>query len=380
MNASSALVVADPGGRCAPVRWAIPELTVATVWRAARSAFAAEADGRLPQHVKLVVDGDFVTDASWWPHRADPAGDGPQRWLATLATLTGGGPFFLWARAVQQHHRGLFEALVQTLAPYLAQQGVPGGPVEAEVFFGDYRCTPGGIHRESCANLHLVVEGAKSMHFFLADTWPPADAPMRVDIAPDTGTREEYLPTLDPAGLLDRARTLTARAGEGFRWSVGTWHVAQTNGLAMALNIAMYEQGLDPIVGLHLWNGDLAGAVPQEWLARYRAHTGFTGDTGRLLAHLSGLAMRPAPPVRPTRMVRTVVRRGAAPLLWTAEPDTGALLVAGMGAVIRTVDTAEVRAWLITVLGAAPTAVPHSCRATAVWLYRQGILDQVEAS
>ncbi|MHA6757963.1 hypothetical protein [Streptacidiphilus sp. PAMC 29251] len=368
----------EPNRPCSAVDWSITELSVASAWQAMCAAFAAEESGRLPNHVKLAVEGEFVTEPQRWPHRVRRIEEGPAPWLAALEPLLGGNQFFLWARGVQQHRRGLFEALVEALTPHLAQRGVPSGPVEAEVFFGNYGRTPGGIHRESCTNIHLVLQGCKQMHFWLDPAWPPDGTPMRTDSAPDAGTREEYLPDLDPVGPLAADETITAEEGSGFCWAAGTWHLGGTLGAAMALNIAAYQQDLDSASsGLPLWDKQFRGEVPHAWLAAYRDHTGARRSAAGMLADLSGLGMRPAPAERRLAANGTMTCVTSAPLLWQTRRGKGRLLVAALGAVTEVPDRAVVRDWLTDAVhpDSGPFPVPPPCRGIANWLYGQGILD-----
>ncbi|WP_329173002.1 hypothetical protein [Streptomyces sp. NBC_01477] len=383
----TALVRERDGASCSPVRWTIPGVGVGSAWRAMCAAFAAQASGTPGQRAKLLVQGVPEERTAWWPHRWGGGEAGPQRWLAALAPLVGDGGCFAYARDVQRYRRPLFEALVGAFAPYLARLGMPGGPVEAEVFFGDYRCTPGGIHRERCANVHLVLAGTKSMHFWPDSGWPPPGTPVRADGAPDSGAPEEYLPGLDPAAVMGGAQTLTAGKGGGFSWTAGTWHVGETHGPALALNIAAYERttGAGP---LPLWGERLHGEVPPAWLTAYGEHTGSHDTEWGPLARLSALGMRPAPPGPPRGPEGgkggpgdRVRCRTAAPVLWT-EDRRGHLSVAAMGALTTVPHSAEVRDWLApaTRPDGVPRAVPPSCRPLAAWLCRQGILDHRESA
>ncbi|MDQ1041576.1 hypothetical protein QFZ75_008078 [Streptomyces sp. V3I8] len=375
------LLVEREGPHCSPVRWTIPGLTVAAAWQAARAAFTDEAAHPSRQQAKLLLAGAPETSPARWPHHGAAAETGPWHWLATLGRSAADGGCLAYARDVQRHHRPIFHALVGALAPRLAALGMPGGPVEAEVFLGDYPSTPGGIHRERCANVHLVLAGAKSMHLWPDPLRPPGTTPVRADTAPGAGTPEEYLPGLDPASARADATTLTAHAGGGFTWPAGTWHVGETHGPALALNLAAYER-TGKAGSLRLWGEHLHGEVPAPWLAAYRHHTGGHGGPADLLARLSALGMCPAPARPPAARLRSagpLTCRSAAPVLWTPVGG-GHLLVAALGAVATAHDGPDVRDWLAraTCPGPAAHTVPASCRALAAWLRRQEILDSPE--
>lgn len=348
------IAIARPGDAVSELTWTAPALSAERVWRTLGAAFGS---GRTDT-AKLLVDGV-------------PSGGSPDPALAPLAWARtyGGRPLLAYARAVQRHDRALFEALVVLLAPVLARDGLPGGPVEAEVFCGDYRSTPGGVHRETCSNVHLVVAGAKSMHFWLEPGWPPHGTVTHTAVAPESGGREDYLPEVDPARLIAGARTLTADAGRGFAWRAGAWHVGETHGPSLALNVAAYERA----GRLPLWADRLCGEVPADWLAACRRHTGSDAP----LARSSGLGMCPAPPSRRPSVVPDVVRfRPSVPVLWCV--DHGVLTVAAMGAATHVPDPAAAHDWLARALGSPAVEVPGPVTELAGWLIRQGALEPVE--
>ncbi|WJK33075.1 hypothetical protein [Solwaraspora sp. WMMA2065] len=363
------LHLGDPvdGFACRPVRWTLPALNAPTVWQALGDALAAADDDA----AKLFLDGRPVPTRHWPDHR----GTGRLPWSAGLDSSTGG--YFAWARDAQLHHRALFETVVQAYAPVLAEQGLPSGAVESEIFFGDYECTPGGVHREACSNLHLVLSGSKTMHFWPVQGWPLQDTARRIAAAEGTATREEYLPELDPRHVLGAARSMTAAAGEGFAWAAGTWHVARTHGPALALNIAAYQGGLDPEPVQPLWGDRLHGPVPAEFMTDYRRHVGTTASDAALLCRLSAAGMRPAP--------AAATAEGPAggrfrwrlnvPLVWAYTGD--AVLVSALGA-IRHLPARTPLDWLHAPRTAALAEVEPGAEALAGWLHRQGVLEPME--
>lgn len=358
-------IVALPAPAPAPVsglRWHLPEVTGDRVRRALARAFAADARGLTASCTKLFVDGGPV----------DPAGARSVGKPGAGAGAGAGHDLFAWGRAAQTHDRTLFRALVTGLEPWFAAHGLPQGRVEAEVFCGRYRATPGGIHRETCSNLHLVVEGEKTMEFWTGDAWPPGRAVLREDRDPGSGAREQYLPGLDPREHRESARSLTAGPGQGFAWPAGTWHVGRSEGgPSLALNVAAYGRGpgwQGPV--LRAWAGRFAGEVPGDWLEDYRRHLAWHEGAGDLLATLSGLGMRPPEPSPVPRPLPRAVRL-AAPVLW--HRGRHGLRVAALGASVLVPDRAEIREWLSEGLrsGRCPD-VPPVCRAVAGWLAGRG--------
>ncbi|MGY0466034.1 hypothetical protein ACW14Y_38115 [Kitasatospora sp. cg17-2] len=373
---------ADPGGVTSALSWSAPELTAGLAWSALTRTFAAEAAGLRSDQVKLHVNGEPVVDHESWPTtEADAAG--PAAWLDRRHTFGPDDDRFVYARAVQEQDRTLFRAVVELLAPHLWRLGLPPGHVEVEVFHGAYRNTPGGIHREGCTNLHLVLAGRKSMHFWRGTDWVPAGTALREDVEPESELPEEYLPELDRRSVAEHGHALTATTGGGFFWRSGIWHVGETHEPSVALNIASYTRTLD--VGaelLPLWGDRLHGEVPGDWLADYREHVRSAGDDAALLARLTALGMRPAPPdapgTAPPSGPRHVRRESSAPVLWSPA-GPGRLTVAALG---RTADFADgdvPRDWLEAVLTDRPTPheVPQECERLARWLCAQRILEPV---
>jgi hypothetical protein len=360
-----------PGAVCSAVRWDIPSLTTTAVWRAVE----ATADGDGAGSVKVFQGGQ---PAPLRVLRASPAPPGEPVSPSALARfLALPGPTFCYARNVQAWHRPLFETMVEALTPHVLFSGLGSGPVEVEVFAGDYRRTPGGVHREACSNLHLVLAGTKTMRLWAGDDWIPAGTRRRGDLAGGPGTPEEYLPTLSPAAVQAADRSLTCSAGQGFAWAAGTWHIAETHGPSVALNFAMYQRGLDAELSLPVWDGRLEGAVPPAFLDIYRRHVNAVGTRlDALLARLSALGMRPAAADRREAPARTIRRRLAVPILW-ARSEQGALVVATLGASRRLPLDTPVD-WLTGCRGAAELTSPSGTAGLTAWLCQQGVFEAVE--
>jgi hypothetical protein len=361
-----ALVARPADAAVSHVLWHLPGVTAGRVLRTLDRAFATDAQTPAAHRTKLFVRGELVRPAAWADERtaAGAADD-----------------LFAWAGAAQTCDRTLFRALVGGLEPWFATQGLPQGRVEAEVFYGRYRQTPGGIHREACSNLHLVVEGEKTMDFWTEDAWPPQGTVVREDRDPGSGAQEQYLPGLDPRDHRDRAESLTAARGQGFAWQAGTWHVGRSaGGLSLALNVAAYGRGparRGPV--LRSWTERFAGEVPGDWLEEYRRHLASDRGAGELLATLSGLGMRPpapafggGPPVCAAR-VRGPARLES-PVLWYG--DRRGLWVAALGASVRVPDRADLRDWLTEGVLCPDVSldVPDGCRPVAGWLAEQGAI------
>ncbi|AWK12265.1 hypothetical protein DDQ41_28870 [Streptomyces spongiicola] len=343
------------------VRWHLPEVTPGRVRRVLDRAFAASARSAAVPRTKLFVRGE--------PEER------PGAWRGKRPAEGAAHDVFAWAGAAQTHDRTLFRALVTGLEPWFARRGLPQGRVEAEVFYGRYGETPGGIHREACSNLHLVVEGRKTMDFWAGDAWLPPETPVREDRDPESGAQEQYLSGLAPRDHRHRAESLTAAPGQGFAWEAGTWHVGRSEGgPSLALNVASYGRGAAcPGPVLRSWSDRFAGEVPGDWLEDYRCHTASDGTAADMLATLSALGMRPPRPARTGGPLAGPARLRA-PVLWHG--DGGVLRIAALGASVRVPDRVEVRDWLARGLRCprAGLDVPAGCRQVAGWLAERGAL------
>ncbi len=372
MSRAGGIIVLEPGAAYSGLRWEIPALTTLIAWQALRAtdrqvggaavkAFRAGS----PATLRALFAGAAVA-GSPMPFDGEPFGMPEDTW-------------FGYGRNIQTCHRPLFETMVEALAPHVARVGLSSGPVEIEVFVGSYSRTPGGVHREACSNLHFVLLGTKTMYLWIGDDWIPPGAERRADVAAGTGTEEEYLSALDPAAVLAAGTSLSGSAGCGFAWAAGTWHVAETDGPAFALNVAAYQRSLEPESALPVWGEHLDGAVPPEFLYRYRHHVGLQDrPLAEALGRLSSLGMTPAPAERPERPASLVRLRLGVPVVWSRTRD-GDLWIAALGA-IRRLPPATPLDWLADRRAAADAEIPIPAAAEqlAGWLCQQGVLDVVE--
>jgi len=321
----------------------------------------------IPGAGKLFLDGKPVGHRTFWT-RAD----------ADHTPLHAKPRYFAWARDVQAHDRAMFEWLVRMLAAAAPWMGLPGASREAELFYGDYGHTPGGIHREACSNLHLVVTGKKSMSFW-SPSWPPPDTRVRRSVAEGTATAEEYLPDLNPTRVTGQALTVTAGPGGGFSWNAGVWHVGSTAGPALALNIASYHRSLNDVQVMPFWDAEpwgpgLATVVPEAWMRSYVRFAAVPG-VAIALARVSSLGLRAAPARR--SQPRAVAVRRTHPVPGLVCRHRGRALAAAMGEV-RTLPSTLVP-WLTSPWPHGDVrAVPPDCRVAAAWLCGQGALECVE--
>jgi hypothetical protein len=115
--------------------------------------------------------------------------------------------------------------------------------------------------------------------------------------------------------------------------------------------------------------------VPAEWLASYGEHVVQSGTPAALLARVSALGLRPAPPARQPTLGRVGRWRLAVPvLLTTASP--GEVLVATLGSARRHRASTSLVDWLIArPRPGTEVVIPPDLRRLAGWLHEQGVFD-----
>ncbi|BBC35373.1 hypothetical protein SGFS_066670 [Streptomyces graminofaciens] len=371
-------VIADRNLRWTVCDWDYSGLDEDLVWQAGLAAGAAQTSGRFTDALKLLVDGEFVKDPKAWPGGLGSP-ETPWEWLDRAVRSTEGGAdaVLYYARGLQEYHRGLFEALLGGLAPLLTRIGLPCGYIESELFLGRYAATPGGIHREGCTNLHMVLQGKKVMHLWDSNDWIPAGTDIRADVDPLGNVEEEYLPDLRFSEV-EHLTTTTLRPGPGqaMFWRSGIWHVGDTPEPSLSVNVAMYTGSFDnPRPWIDVPVG-ADGQLPAEWLAEYRDFARIADSDEEALALASSIGMRgiatrnPLPDAAPA----AVRRRTPAPLLWVRSGEDA--LVATHGAVERF--PAATADW-VAELAARGTdeelAVTPATRDLARWLERHSLVD-----
>lgn len=314
----------DHSGYFGAAQWACDSLTPAAAWRGALNTVEAHHRGASTGLAKVMVAGEIVAGREAMP-RTDGSEDFEQ-WFGRVAGASEPGASILfYARDLPRYDRTLYEILLSASGVVFDKFGLSRREVDIELFCGDYRVTPGGIHREYCANNHFVLAGKKNMHFWTDGDWIPPDAERKGAGGPVGDAEEEYLPEVALDAAAPYGTALPATGGEVFNWSNGVWHVGETDGLALAINLARYMSSFDADEPAFFLAATDAGQVTAEWLAAYRSFLAVRTDAAEALAIASGFGIPGADPVRtaaPCRRVRSVTH---APVLWCAADD-GALV------------------------------------------------------
>jgi hypothetical protein len=230
----------------------------------------AAATGR--SQFKLFLDGKQAADASHplLPRKGETT-------LSSYQTRLLAGPalpeFAVYCGSIQAYSPQIYDRARALLGGLFGDGWLPAGWIDMELFFGRYRYTPGGIHKEPRSNLHCVVAGQKSMLVWPEETWEPASVP--VFDATELG-RDADQPTIENrnGSELPGAAVLSGMAGDILYWPAKCWHVGISPDFSIGINIAVYQcedpfELLTRAITGQLWrlSGDL-GLVEEPALSR----------------------------------------------------------------------------------------------------------------
>ncbi|KAB8195929.1 hypothetical protein FH608_010625 [Nonomuraea phyllanthi] len=343
-------------------RWERAAVTPEAVWRGVTGAARSLLHGAGRRELITVKVGRRVmSDVA-----LVPAWDGtetPEQWLGRMQEKFGADTSaMLHARDLSLHDRDLFEVLLSGLRPAFEEHGLTRGTAGVEAFLGEYRATPGAIHRQRCGNSHFVLQGRECLRFWDGDDWIPPSAERRAG-----GARsEERLPSLSVSSVADRARSVVVSAGECLTWEPGVWHVAETIGPAFAFTVARRTGSSVPGERSYPFAAEPDGRVGAAWLEGYRAFLGGPASAASALARASAYGLEgPEPRREPAGDLSRVAVSSHAPRLWHA--SEGEALVATHGA--SRAFPAAVLPWLAGLAG-LPIGAEHAVPGDAVELAR----------
>jgi hypothetical protein len=162
-------------------------------------------------------------------------------WRRRVRSVRAGQSVSLVASALQQFSYDLWLRTSVMLRGLLRRVEIPPYGVAVGAFVGDYEFTPFGIHRDAVEVMMSVIRGHKRIR-----VWSPG--------ALDEGTKARY------RELVRHSRVLSAARGDLAAWSSSHWHIGESSGLSVSLNIALGVNGGTP-----------TQANPQGTQARYVA-------------------------------------------------------------------------------------------------------------
>jgi hypothetical protein len=197
----------------------LPAVTADEAFCALRDACTAAVTGRA--QIKLFLDGMLVSNGR---HPMLPREHEDRD--SYFARVCDGPAFAIYCGSIQVHSPLLFDRSRALLARLLGPDWVADGWVDAELFFGHYAYTPGGIHQETRFNLHWVLDGEKTMLVWPEEAWDGSDLP--------------GLERGDDVPRAERAVVLPGRPGDVIHWPPRHWHVGRSPGLSTGVNVAVY--------------------------------------------------------------------------------------------------------------------------------------------
>jgi 50S ribosomal protein L16 3-hydroxylase len=188
-----------------------------------------------------VENRQVATDVrSHLPHAEDKSFAG---YNSRISERLGGRDFILHLVDLHAYDARLLARVRAFISGLVRLVGVPACKMDLEIFLGKYQRTPGGVHKEGCANFHFVVDGRKRML-----VWVPGHEVNEADFMvnkPGLGDydEEQYLDSDKFEEALGEPVAMDAEAGDAFYWPAGVWHVAESPEVNLSMNIALYMDG-----------------------------------------------------------------------------------------------------------------------------------------
>ncbi|HKO03475.1 MAG TPA: cupin domain-containing protein [Candidatus Acidoferrales bacterium] len=201
----------------------MPIVTPAEVFRAVVAARRRVGEPR--DDLELTIGGRrIVLDLDRWLPRGNDVS--LERYLARLKRGGAAGELALLINDFQ-HELGwtFYTRLRQFLQGLYEIAGVPPN-AEVDVFLGNYRRTPSGVHRDEAEVFCFVVDGKKQFRLWPGETFRSSS--LRYGPAP----YDKYL---------KRSICLEGGPGDIIYWPSSYWHVAESDGrLGSSMTVALY--------------------------------------------------------------------------------------------------------------------------------------------
>ncbi|HZI06546.1 MAG TPA: cupin-like domain-containing protein, partial [Archangium sp.] len=182
-------------------------------------------------------------------------------YVERVTRVLGGKRFGVVLNRAQAWHWGHWLQMHSFLAGFHQTLGMPLSGSDSAIFFGNYRYTPFGIHKDELHVFYFVVEGKKTMSM-----WPFEALSHREEVPKDPGFIHrpggiQVRDTAEEKQLLAQASFLEGRAGDLLYWPDSYWHRAEpSEGLSVSASLG---------VGTSPPEFTMMGA-PGEWPARLR--------------------------------------------------------------------------------------------------------------
>ncbi|MDB4929021.1 MAG: hypothetical protein JWM10_1505 [Myxococcaceae bacterium] len=150
-------------------------------------------------------------------------GEGFDAWEARVAAWARGRELGMLVSEVQSLGGDLWWSAVAVARALYERRGVTPGGAHSEIFFGNYRKSFFGVHKDSLETVTFVLRGRKR---FLV--WPYEVFADRPEVFEGAEASQVNLdPELDYGPHRDRAVVLEGGPGDVFFWPASYWHVAE---------------------------------------------------------------------------------------------------------------------------------------------------------
>jgi hypothetical protein len=158
--------------------------------------------------------------------------------------------------------------------------GVPAGAVSADLFFGDYRMTPFGVHRDPSSVFSFALQGTKKIR-----TWP-----LESFSSEHVGN---YRLKLGESTLHE------AQQGDVIFWPSSSWHVGEGDGSsAVSLSLCL-GHGSEPLLDI----------LRKALIESTQRSPGTIGDVCAQLAYLKGVLSDRKSPALDKNLIRALMER-----------------------------------------------------------------------
>jgi hypothetical protein len=200
------------------------------VFAALVGAAQAVRDRQEPSSVSVFVDGALLV-ADFDELLPGPWDTGPADYQDRLRRILGEREFVCVGDSLHRFDAMVAQAAIDVLDQVTPHVGRPYGGVNVDCFIGTYQATPTGVHKDTAANLSLVLAGTKTMEFWPADAFDGVHRPGTSHT--DTWSRSVRQGRRAPT-------TLTAGPGDLLFWPADWWHCAIDGEGVFTLNISLY--------------------------------------------------------------------------------------------------------------------------------------------
>lgn len=216
------------------------------LWDIFVRACRSKRHGSRKAELRFYLEHTLVRDArSFYFEVFDPLPFLPQpshhsftEYAAYLDETFDGQKFGIVANNLHLFDPELWLASQPFLRRLLDARGVPTGGVSLDMFFGNYRQTPFGIHKDSQDVYTWVLDGTKRFHLW---PFPRLAGRAELELARERlEARDAQIRVADEAeyrALLEDSVVLEGQPGDMMFWPMSWWHCADNPDGALALTV-----------------------------------------------------------------------------------------------------------------------------------------------